>query len=248
MKILIVEDEQRSREGLCNLIRKAGAGYEIIGQASNGAAALELILQQKPDLVFTDIKMPVMDGIALISAVRAKEIKTEFVIVSGYADFEYARQSISLDVAEYLLKPVTQEDVEQILKKIDGKLNETSQPHGSGEGLKGQYPYAHPAVAKALEMIENEYAGRISQRDLADELNISAEYFSYLFSKNVGMTFSEFLRRYRVEKAKELYETRACPKQEVPYAVGFSDAKYFAQVFRSFTGQSPAEFIRAHNL
>ena len=65
---------------------------------------------------------------------------------------------------------------------------------------------------------------------------------------NMGMTFSEFLRRLRVEKAQEMYAAGECPKQEVPYAVGFSDAKYFAQVFKSVTGESPAEYLKSRNL
>lgn len=249
MKIIVVEDEQRSREGLCRLIRTVAGDHELIGQASNGSAALDMILQMKPDLVFTDIKMPVMDGITLISTVRAHSIQTEFVVISGYADFEFARQSISLGVAEYLLKPVTQEDVERALNRVEGKLSGAGQmPVGNKGGLRENYPYAHPAVLRALDVIEVGYAGKINQRDLASELNISAEYFSYLFSKNVGTTFSDFLRNYRIEKAKELYASHACPKQDVPYSVGFSDAKYFAQVFRSVTGESPAEYLKSRKL
>jgi len=248
MKIIVVEDEQRSREGLCRLIRSAPGGHELIAQASNGTAALDLILQLKPDLVFTDIMMPVMDGISLISSVRAHNLNTEFVVISGYADFEFARKSISLDVAEYLLKPVTLEDVELVLKRVERKLSGAQSASGAGGKLRAQYPYAHPAVGKALDIIETGYAGRINQRDLADEMKLSPEYFSYLFAKNVGSTFSEFLRDYRIEKAKELYTSGACPKQDVPYSVGYSDAKYFAQVFRTVTGESPSEYIRSHKL
>lgn len=248
MKIIVVEDEQRSREGLCRLIRSVPGGNELIAQASNGAAALDLIRQLKPDLVFTDIKMPVMDGISLIGSVRAHNMSTEFVIISGYADFEFARQSISLGVAEYLLKPVTLEDVELVLERVERKLAGAHLTSGARGKLREQYPYAHPAVAKALDIIETGYAGKINQRELADEMKLSAEYFSYLFSKNVGSTFSEFLRDYRIEKAKELYVSGSCPKQDVPYSVGYSDAKYFAQVFRGVTGESPAEYIRNRKL
>ena len=248
MKIIVVEDEQRSREGLCRLIRSAPGEHEIIAQVSNGAAAVDIIKQLKPDLVFTDIKMPLMDGMALIESVRAHNMKTEFVVVSGYADFEFARKSITLGVADYLLKPVTLEDLELVLEHVERKLSGVNLSSGSRGKLRAQYPFAHPAVAKALDIIETGFAGKINQKDLADEMKLSAEYFSYLFSKNVGSTFSEFLRDYRIEKAKELYASGACPKQDVPYSVGYSDAKYFAQVFRSVTGESPAEYIKNRKL
>lgn len=80
---------------------------------------------------------------------------------------------------------------------------------------------AHPLILRALDMIQARYAGKINQRE----------------------PFSAFLRRYRIERAKELYRTGSCDKREAPYAVGFSDAKYFNQVFRKITGMSPSEYL-----
>lgn len=245
MRILVAEDEQRSREGLCRLLESMGVDCQLVGRAANGSAALDMLLQLKPDAVFTDIKMPIMDGMELISHARAHGVKAEFVVISGYADFEFARKSISLDVAEYLLKPVAREDVERALERVkerlDGRRSGSEVQMGR---LRERYPDAHPAVLKALDIIEATYSNRVNQRDLAGELGISPEYFSYLFSKNVGMTFSDFLRRFRVDRAKALYASGSCPKAEVPYRVGFSDAKYFSQVFRAIEGVSPAEYLK----
>ena len=247
MRMIVVEDEQRSREGLCRLLSTLPGDHQLVGQASNGAAALDLILQLKPDVVFTDVKMPIMDGISLIASVRSYNVQTEFVITSGYADFEFARQGMALEVADYLIKPVTQEDALRVLEHVERRLS-GKKTKMKGSRLRSRYPDAHPTILKSLDILESSYAGKINQRDLAAELGVSPEYFSYLFSRNIGMTFSEFLRRLRVEKARELYASGECPKQEVPYAVGFSDAKYFAQVFKAVTGESPAEYLKSHNL
>lgn len=91
MRILIAEDEQRTRQGLVRVLQSLRDEYEIVAQASNGKAALEMILEQKPDVVFIDIKMPFMDGLSVIEAARAQGIKAEFVIVSAYADFDFAK-------------------------------------------------------------------------------------------------------------------------------------------------------------
>lgn len=85
MRILIAEDEQRTRQGLVRVLQSLRDEYEIVAQASNGKAALEMILEQKPDVVFIDIKMPFMDGLSVIEAARAQGIKAEFVIVSASA-------------------------------------------------------------------------------------------------------------------------------------------------------------------
>ena len=74
-------------------------------------------------MVFIDIKMPFMDGLSVIEAARAQGIKAEFVIVSAYADFDFAKQSISLGVIEYLLKPLTRDEAEAVLKKIENKIS-----------------------------------------------------------------------------------------------------------------------------
>ena len=247
MKILIAEDEQRAREGLARLIGTIPVECEIVGQASDGQQALELIHTLRPDVVFTDVKMPYLDGLGLIRAVHAMKLPTEFVVVSAYADFELARQSISLGVAEYLLKPVTLEELDQVVLRLSQRLQGKSSFHSKQKkNLREQYPNAHPLILRALVMIQEGYAGKINQRDMAENLGISPEYFSYLFSKNIGMTFSAFLRDYRIERAKELYRAGSCDRKEVPYAVGFTDSKYFSQVFHKITGMTPSEYCQEY--
>lgn len=247
MKILIAEDEQRAREGLRKLLGLIPGDHEVIAEASNGQAALEMILQLRPEVVFTDLKMPFLDGLSLIRTVRAYNIPSEFVIISAYADFEFARQSISLDVAEYLLKPLTREEVERVLVRVRRRLEgDRHCSVQSAPSLRGKFPDAHPLILRALDILQASYAGKMNQKDLATELGISPEYFSYLFAKNIGEKFSVFLRNYRIEQAQELYRSGECDRKDVPYAVGFSDAKYFNQVFRKVTGVTPAEYIQNH--
>ena len=243
MKIIIAEDEQRAREGLSKLLQTIPGDYELIAQAANGQSALEMIMRLKPDVVITDIKMPFMDGLALIQAVRAQQLSAEFVVISAYADFELARQSISLGVAEYILKPVTREDMEKTLRRLRQRSGGGGYSAEQTLNLRRQYPDAHPFIRRALDMVQNCYAGKINQRELAEGLGISPEYFSYLFSKNIGETFSSFLRTYRIKQAQRLYREGSCDRKDVPYAVGFSDAKYFSQVFRKVTGKSPTEYL-----
>ena len=83
MKIIVVENEQRAREGIIRLIGMLSEEYEVVARASNGETGLELIVQLEPEVVFTDIKMPYMNGVELIRAVRARGFRTEFVVVSA---------------------------------------------------------------------------------------------------------------------------------------------------------------------
>ena len=110
MRILIVEDEIKIRRGLAGLIAKT-TGDEIVGEARNGREGLELILRTNPDLVITDVKMPEMDGLEMLQAMKEQNLDVHCVILSGYSEFAYARKAISYGVDDYLLKPLAPEDI-----------------------------------------------------------------------------------------------------------------------------------------
>lgn len=119
MRIMIVEDEKRSSRGLKNLLLAVSDECEIVAEVSDGQRAFELIVCLQPDVVFTDIKMPYMDGISLIKAIQTRGgTKAKFVIISAYEEFELARQAISLGVVDYLVKPLTLEDVEKVWRRL----------------------------------------------------------------------------------------------------------------------------------
>ena len=113
MRILIAEDEQRARRGLKNVISSISDEYRIVAEVSDGRQALEMIQIVKPDVVFTDLKMPYMGGIELIKAAQAAGMQAKYVIVSAYEEFEYARQAITLGVKDYLVKPITVDEVKK---------------------------------------------------------------------------------------------------------------------------------------
>lgn len=243
MRILIAEDEQRARLGLKKLISSISESYEVVAEAADGKQALELIKIVKPDVVFTDLKMPLMDGMMLIKQAREDGLTAKYVIVSAYEEFEYARQAITLGVKDYLVKPITVDEVKNVMFRLEAEPHTEWQGSTQSQSLKQKYPDAHPLVRKALSFIETGYATKVNQKELADNLGISQEYFCYLFNKDVGETFSKFLKKYRIETAKKLLLT-GVPKEELPYSVGFSDPKYFNKVFREITGTSVAEYIK----
>ncbi len=240
MRIVIVEDEKRAARGLRSLLERISADNTIIGEAPDGISAFELIKKEQPDLVFTDIRMQFMDGLALIKAVREYGLDTRFVIISAYEEFDYARTALKLNVTDYLVKPVTEDEVRQVMEHLKMQEKEQSQE----KRLRDVYPLAHPVILKALDAIEKDYSSRISQKELAERLGVTAEYFSYLFAKDVQETFSRFLRRYRISKACEQLDAGEESAETIAYRVGFSDMKYFYKCFKDETGQNLSEYRR----
>ncbi|PZD94486.1 DNA-binding response regulator [Paenibacillus sambharensis] len=122
-KVLLVDDEMFVRKGLLNLIDWEALGYEICGEADNGEEALALMDECQPDLVVTDIRMPVLDGLGLIAAVvNQRQWNPAFIIVSGYHDFKYAQQALRYGVNDYILKPIDEEELTATLRKLASVL------------------------------------------------------------------------------------------------------------------------------
>ncbi|MEK3882228.1 response regulator transcription factor [Paenibacillus sp. PL2-23] len=122
-RVLLVDDEAFFRQGLKELIGWERCGFEVTGETDNGEDALHMIREDAPDLVVTDIRMPVMDGLELIQkAVQEYKINTKFIIVSGYDEFKYAQQAVKYGVCDFLLKPIDEVTMEDTLMELRGKL------------------------------------------------------------------------------------------------------------------------------
>jgi len=124
LKVFITEDESVVREGLRDIIPWEKHGFEFVGDAPDGEMALPLIRKLRPDVLITDIKMPFMDGLSLSNIVSRELPDTKIIILSGYSDFEYARQAIELNVDQYLLKPITKAAMIKALELTRQKIED----------------------------------------------------------------------------------------------------------------------------
>lgn len=124
-RLLIAEDEYSTRKWLSRKIQWEELGIELVAVVDNGADALSRLLEDRAiDVVMTDIRMPFMDGIELLQKIRENGLSTEIVILSGFGEFEYAQQALQQGVRDYLLKPITQEQITEVFIKLVNRLNE----------------------------------------------------------------------------------------------------------------------------
>ena len=123
-KLLIVDDEEIELDGMAELIDWQSAGYELVGTAINGKRGLALLEEKHPDIVITDIKMPVMDGLAMIRAAQEQNADTVFVVLSGYGDYEYTSQAMQLGIRHYILKPCDESKILPVLEQARAELHE----------------------------------------------------------------------------------------------------------------------------
>ncbi len=137
-KVFFVEDEIVTREGIRDKVDWRGHGFEFCGEAPDGEMALPLLQAIQPDVLITDIKMPFMDGLELARIVRERLPATKIVILSGHDEFEYAQAAITLGVTEYLLKPVTVQDLHGVLQKLAAQLDQQRQAQENLQQLRTQ--------------------------------------------------------------------------------------------------------------
>lgn len=129
-KVFIVEDEHLIRESLKRNLNQLAETLplEVVGEASDGEVALSLILEEQPDILLTDIRMPFMNGIELSQEVKKSFPATEIIFISGFDEFTYAKAAIHLQVAEYLLKPIKHDELKSSLEKVIARLEQKKQP------------------------------------------------------------------------------------------------------------------------
>lgn len=253
IKAIVLEDEPAARRELVLLTPWDELGIVFSGEASNGTEGLELAARVIPDIIVTDIRMPGMDGLAFItewdSLCRAAGRQPgECLILSGYSEFEYARTAMRLGVSEYLLKPVAEEDLRAALVRSRDRVAERSERTKTERMFFKEYepsgergPYADH-VEGAVRIIHDRYISGVSIEDAASALGISSGHLSRIFRQETGYTFLDYLMLVRVKRAAELLRDPNVKVYEVADLVGYSDARYFGQVFRKITGLTPREF------
>jgi len=151
IKILLVDDESWSIAGIRELIDYRSLGLESIGEARNGLQAIKIIEKDLPQIIITDIRMPMMDGIELVEYIHQKGLDIHVIIISGYSEFEYAKQAIDLGVFAYILKPVEKEELKKALKNLVKIINK--------ETLKKrkEFEYSNSRIKHLIYYIENLY-------------------------------------------------------------------------------------------
>ena len=187
-KLLLVDDEPEIREGLREVVPFEEIGFSVVGEAGNGVAALQLAEELTPDVIITDIRMPLMDGLTLLKKARAMLPTTQFIILSGYDDFEYARQAIEYNAMGYLLKPISSTEFMDMLKSVRASLDEAAQKRLDVNRLKERFRASLPLMRQSL--LASLFSGGISAEEALRhaaryEENIQAPAYA-VFMAHVG--------------------------------------------------------------
>ena len=246
LKVLVVEDEEMIRKGIVLATDWASLDCVVVGEAANGEEGIAQVERCKPSLIITDLKMPKMDGLEMISQLRAAGCEAYVIILTAYDSFAYAQTAIRLGAVDFLLKPFHDGDLEHAVLQLQKKLA------GQQKGPAVQLPAIRTGVKSRYVQQAMDYIGKncadcaLSVGQVAQALGLSEGHLSHLFKKETDCTVGSYLTRCRIQRAMTLLKEGKLRVYEVAEAVGYKDITYFSGTFKKMTGMSPTEYQNAN--
>lgn len=227
--IIIADDDKLMPERIKKYVDFEELGMQCIGEATDGISGFEAIIEKRPDIVIADVDMPGLDGIEMMEKAKAEGVKCKLILLTGHAEFEYAKRAISIGVSEYLVKPVLPDELYEALKKVKNTLDEENGL--PSENLK--------TIEFLKAYIRKNLAANITLESLSEQTYFSPNYIRNLFKTETGMGFREYLINERMKMAKKLLENTDYHVYEVVEKVGMKDIKHFTETYKKFFGKTP---------
>ena len=249
LSLLIVEDEEIIRETLADIVDWKALGVDLIGTCKDGIEAYDAIIDENPDIVLTDIKMPGLDGLSLVERIFELDIPCVFIILSGYADFSYAQKAMKYDVQFYLIKPCNENEIIEAIQTAAKKAIREKQIRSVFPELEREYViHGEKEISRRVaEYIdENISNSKLTLKYVAESvLFMNADYVGKQFFLQTGVKFSAYVAQKRIQLAKKIIVTRPNVKiTEIAEMVGCGhNPQYFGQMFKRETGVTPSEFM-----
>lgn len=252
MKIMIVDDEKLLRNGFRYMTNWAEKGVTIVGDAINGQDALDKLPLLQPDIVISDIKMPVMDGVTLVKEIKRLYPHISIVMLSSHDDYDYVRESMRLGASDYLLKAtIDVNELYDILQRLyvapsQGTSDELDTCNSENSLTVAHTTSSTQLIKSIIQYIEEHYTENISLSSIAKTFFMNKNYLCNLFKTETETTINEYIASLRIEKAKSLMRAKTTSLSQISYQVGYQNHTYFDRVFKRKTGFSPSEYMKLY--
>lgn len=242
-KAVMVDDEIWALRGLQTIIRWNDYNIEICAACKDAEEALEAVKNYNPDVLFTDIRMPVTSGMELLDRVNENGNRMLTVIVSAYRDFDVAKEAIEKKVFSYLVKPLDRTEVRELAERIKEKLDlESDNKSECTESFDQKFGITlseNKTVAEIQKFLCENLEKKYSTKEIADRFFISEAYLYELFKKNTGITINGFLKTVKMNRAEKLLRETELQVREIAESLGYDDPGYFGKLFRAEYGVTP---------
>ncbi len=235
-KVMIADDENYMLEAMEKLIDWKKMDCQLIFRAKNGQMLLDEVKKNPPDIIITDIKMPLVSGIEIAKYVYEHMVPAKVIILSAYADFEYAQEAIKYDVCGYIIKTSVIEMLPEMIQKAIGKLSAPSETE-----KENSEAFTDDIFGRLQKYVSEHYTDKLTLAQISSEIHANGSYLSRLYKMKTGQNLFDVIHKMKLEKAKE-YMSQGKRIYEVAQLVGFDDVSYFSRVFRKYEGYPPRDY------
>ena len=245
-RLIVVDDDSNEREGLKYLIALFDLPF-MVTEASNGKDALAKFESADFACLITDIKMPVMNGLALCEEIQAKNPDMIKIIYSAHSDFEFTKKAIQIKVDDYILKPIIPDEFLRVMRGVAARLGKAESPQFTEDSSPdcnsdseqdvlsetGNHKYV---IKQITEYIDNNIQNHIGLDDIAHHVYLSPGYLSTFFKKETNKSIVQYITIRRMQKAKEMIMNSNISIKKIGQAVSYRNTSYFCLLFRKYYG------------
>ena len=239
-RVVLIDDERLIVEGLRRVVRWSDFNCEVVGVAEDAPSGAEMIRERKPDILFTDIRMPGEDGLTMLAGLRSEFPELQVAVLTGYRDFSYAQEAIRLGVTRFLLKPSKMDEIHEALQEMTRRLKKR-EANAEEENAESRRAGSF-LVKQAIAYMEEHYAEKLTLQEVADACYVSQWHLSKLLNRFTEKSFYDVLNSLRIEKAKTLLADPSLKIGDIGEMVGYADPAHFARIFKKITGISANEY------
>jgi two-component system response regulator YesN len=239
-KVVLIDDESIILGGLQRVMPWREYDCEVVATASDGLEGIAVVRETRPDILFTDIRMPNMDGLSMIAAFKSMFPRLQIAVLTAHRDFEYAQRALNLGVTRFILKPSKMDELIEALREMIARAS--AAPEVDEKPKDAEHEAGSFVVQLAKEYIRNHCMDRIHLQDVASHVYVSQWHLSKLINRYTGQTFNELLNEQRIERAKELLLNPSLKVYAIAEILGFSDVAHFSKTYKKLTGKTPGEY------
>ncbi|BCJ88235.1 response regulator transcription factor [Effusibacillus dendaii] len=241
--LLIIDDEVETRQEIRLMIEESSYNYFSVCEAGSAERGLMLLKQNQPGIVILDLSLPDMDGIQLGKKALELNPQVSIIVLTHLKMFDLVQACMNAGFSRYYLKPLSKVDLLSALDKllIPDLVKETSYLRKVSSSNDFEVDLGNP-IESATGYIHSHFHEPITLNEVADRVYLSASHFSRLFKAEMGVTFIEYLTRYRLEQSKKLLKMTSLPIEVIANNTGFANASYFATTFKRLEGKTPKEY------
>ena len=243
-RLVIADDEFTIRSGLFRMIDWQSMGFKLTGCFEDGKDIISYVENHEVDVIFTDVEMYTVSGLEVARWIAENHPNVIVVIISGYKEFDYVKEALTVNVFDYILKPIDPDEIVRVFSKVKDKLDKENSKIKFSVEESMLLLSPEQSVERAKVYIKDHIAEELTVEKIAQSVYLSRSYFAREFKRCTGVSVMDYVIGKRMELAIEMIRNGEKSQKKIAACVGYSELKYFQSSFKKHTGYTVKEYMR----